>query len=458
MKIQHLSVIFVIIIIPIILMLSYYISLQLDTVNMQTAYTTKQLNATKEAIQAFEINTVEWNEAYSENADSKRRDIMASINTFTTSFANSIGIGGANKENILPYIPAIACTLYDGYYIYSPAEVKEVIRDEDGVAVFWTETLCTSGKVTANFGTNDYDNYKGKLLYEYDNSIVGGNPDGVYKYEDKDGNNIEKQFTLNADYAKSTYEHILKPYSTYSARYNNGKTSKNEKIDITVNYTLDNYISIYGTVKGQYIKKSGYLIDTSSIPENISQGETLTEKIAWRWNESGEYTCDTYTYVYAEDNTKVYFKDNNNGTITTFQVSSTGIRTDLEQTSIKYKKIRTSSKQVVYQALNTGTIKIRNEDGTIGEKVINQEHFYSDKNGTETFGNGIELEKDYSAKNYYIESADFSTWVQNNLADIVISDMQVGYEYDDTLNIAQNKAKSLKLLEFYKSKGGMGYG
>ncbi|MBQ8043266.1 MAG: InlB B-repeat-containing protein, partial [Clostridia bacterium] len=123
------------------------------------------------------------------------------------------------------------------------------------------------------------------------------------------------------------------------------------------------------------------------------------------------------------------------------------------QTSIKYKKIRTSSKQVVYQALNTGTIKIRNEDGTIGEKVINQEHFYSDKNGTETFGNGIELEKDYSAKNYYIESADFSTWVQNNLADIVISDMQVGYEYDDTLNIAQNKAKSLKLLEFYKVDG-----
>ena len=129
MKLQNLSVIFIIIAIPLILIISYYISLQIDTVNMQTSYNTKLLESTKEAIEAFEINTVEWNEAYSETADSKRRDIMASINTFTTSFANNLGIGGAIKEDILAYIPAIAYTLYDGYYTYSPAHTSEVINN-----------------------------------------------------------------------------------------------------------------------------------------------------------------------------------------------------------------------------------------------------------------------------------------------------------------------------------------
>ena len=110
MKLQNMAVIFLIIVIPIILLLSYYISLQIDTLNMQAEYNTKLLQAAKEAISSFEINTVEWNEDYSETADSKRRDITASINSFITSFANGMGIGGVSKEYILPYIPAIAYT------------------------------------------------------------------------------------------------------------------------------------------------------------------------------------------------------------------------------------------------------------------------------------------------------------------------------------------------------------
>ena len=89
MKLHNLSVIFVVIAIPLILITSYYISLQIDTINMQTAYNAKLLDSTKEAIDAFEINTVEWNANYSETADSKRRDVMASINTFINSFANN---------------------------------------------------------------------------------------------------------------------------------------------------------------------------------------------------------------------------------------------------------------------------------------------------------------------------------------------------------------------------------
>ena len=403
MKTSHMSVIFIIIVIPIILLLSYYISLQIDTINMQTEYTSKQLRATKEAIEAFEINTVEWNEAYSENADSKRRDVMASINTFTTSFANGIGIGGANKEIVLTYIPAIACTLYDGYYIYTPSETKSVIKDEKGVAVFVTERLAKDGEPPAiSFDGGYKDEYEGKLLYEYD----AENEKGIAA----DGTYLGAEFTLNPDGAKSTYEHILKPFSTYSARYKKGN------IDITVNYTLDNYITIYGTINDEYVFKSGYLIKARNDLKLYS--EKLSEKIWYK----GLDEAREFPYVYADDNTKVYFDGN-----TTFQVSSTGVRTNLnETTSIKYKKVRENSWEVVYQALNSGKINKKNAAGEIEVIQINQGQLYTNKKGSiaTTTQEDIQIKVDYSSRNYYIESADFTEWVKNNLSDITIGDMQ----------------------------------
>lgn len=141
MKIQNLAVVFIIIAIPLILIVSYYITLQSETLRMQAEYNSKLLDSTKEAIDAFEINTVEWNANYSETADSKRRDVLASINTFTNSFANNIGLTGTTKESILRYIPAIAFTLYDGYYIYSPADSYSTIKDTNGVAVLVGQRL-----------------------------------------------------------------------------------------------------------------------------------------------------------------------------------------------------------------------------------------------------------------------------------------------------------------------------
>ena len=65
MKIQYLAIIFIIIILPIILITSYYIQTQIEVVNLQTSYNTKLSVSTKQAIEAFEINTVEWNSKYS---------------------------------------------------------------------------------------------------------------------------------------------------------------------------------------------------------------------------------------------------------------------------------------------------------------------------------------------------------------------------------------------------------
>ncbi|MBQ2917481.1 MAG: hypothetical protein IJE59_04910 [Clostridia bacterium] len=397
MKLQHLSVIFIIIVLPIILLLSYYISLQIDTISMKNSYTTKQLEATKEAVEAFEINTVEWNESYSETADSKRRDIMASINTFTTAFANSLGMGGATNETILPYIPAIACTLYDGYYIYSPAEIKEVVKDENGVVVFMTEELYKGKKEARISGYTYSEEDKGKILYQ-----AQENREGIYNLN---GESIE--FTLNPEYAKTTYSHILKPYSTYSARYVKGNT------DVTINYTLDNYINIYGEVNGKYIIKSGYLIDVDN--EFTAAEETLTEKVAWKWKKDGEYNCDEYRYIYSEDNTKVYFDGN-----TAFQVNSIGIRTDISKMGTpKYKKLNKAG-NVFYQALADYDINGDKQNDIIQGKWYNKKGDITSQNDTIPIG----LKSDVSAINYYSEAKLFSEWVYNNLNNLKVEDMQ----------------------------------
>ena len=92
MKLQNFAVLFIIIVIPIMLVTAYYMSLQATTVNMQTAYNSKILESAKQAIEAYEINTTEWNAQFNQHGDSQRRDVMAAINTYTTSFANSLGI------------------------------------------------------------------------------------------------------------------------------------------------------------------------------------------------------------------------------------------------------------------------------------------------------------------------------------------------------------------------------
>lgn len=134
MKLQHLTVIFLIIVIPIILVASYYVQMQIDTINLQNSYNTKLIDSTREAIESFEINTVEWDNTYSAIADTKRRDITASINTFINSLANNFNISGTSKNLITTYIPAITYNLYDGIYIYTPTNVPKIKEDDNGVA------------------------------------------------------------------------------------------------------------------------------------------------------------------------------------------------------------------------------------------------------------------------------------------------------------------------------------
>ena len=117
MKLQHIAIIFVIIIVPISLVLSNYISSHVRTIEYQSACDSSLINATHDSMRAFQLNT--QNNELSDIANSKIRDIEASINVFYSSLSTNLGAKGYTKEDLKSYIPAILFTLYDGYYIYS---------------------------------------------------------------------------------------------------------------------------------------------------------------------------------------------------------------------------------------------------------------------------------------------------------------------------------------------------
>lgn len=117
MKLQHLAIIFVIIMLPISMVITYYIQTQIDTIHLQTQYTSKLQTATHDAIKAFQLNTI--NNKYETVSDSKIRDIEASISTFYNSLGTELGATGYDENTLKEYIPAILYTMQDGYYIYS---------------------------------------------------------------------------------------------------------------------------------------------------------------------------------------------------------------------------------------------------------------------------------------------------------------------------------------------------
>lgn len=376
MKLQNMTVIFIIIMIPIILVVSYYIGLQINTITMQKNYTVKLQTAAKDSIQALEINTVEWNSASSNLADSKRRDVLAAINTFTTSLANGMGIGGAGKGRIQTYIPAIVYTMYDGYYIYSASLMKDQKTDNNGLTQF--------------------------------------NDDGTIESSGK------------------SYQYILKPYSPYSARYVSGSGS----IDVTVNYTLDNYIRVYGTINGEYQTKEGYLVVCSDEGvKGVTSGsisgieyrgaEIKPEKL--KENVYADGKVGEYSYIYDQYDNKLYL-DNDKDNY--FSVDKYNNKVYLQDAlpegdagfsiTNRFRKISIPmlesewTVQKVFQILNPGgdsKFYYENESGAFVEFTA-----------VNVLGN-VNKDEDYSAINYCVESYVFTQWVTKNLGNITVDNM-----------------------------------
>lgn len=265
MRIQSLAVIFIIIVLPISMVLTAYTKNQMQTVELQILYDSRLKNATYDAIKAFQLNTV--NSSTSDLANSKIRDIEASANTFFNSVSKRFNLEGYNSEILKEYVPALVYTMYDGYYIYSP----------------FTNQLDTKNK----------------------NQVIGNDGNTTNK---SDAELLDKDSEYNYKNEQKVFG--LKPYIHYSCRYNRGND------DFVITYSMDNYITIEGTINNKPVYDSGYLLTNVTYTGNINNPATIKYKGVDIEKESllEEQIGDGKLYKYIKINGVKYYYDKDNGT------------------------------------------------------------------------------------------------------------------------------------------------
>lgn len=211
MKLQSLAIIFIIIIMPISIVLSEYVNNKIETEQTELLYNTRLLNATYDAIKAYQLNTV--NNAFGDVTNEKVKDVESAAKTFYNSLSSNFNYTGYKSEVMKEYVPAVVFTMYDGYYTYSP----------------FTNTLTEVPESTDS--TIGYDS-----SYSQDGKTQEG----------------------------------LKPYVYYSCRYNIDSNN-----DFSIIYTLDNYITIQGKVNGQFVYDNGYLYSIAQNASDANQGKGI---------------------------------------------------------------------------------------------------------------------------------------------------------------------------------------
>ena len=284
MNLQSLAVIFIIIVLPISLVLQVYTQSQIDTLNLQISYDSKLKDSTYDAIKAFQLNTI--NSSTSDLANSKMRDLEASVNAFFTSVATNFNVQGYNASTLQDYVPALVYTLYDGYYIYSP----------------YTNTL-------KNNESNDNSTYKDeeklyglKPYIYYSCEYTRGNDNFVITYSLD--NYITIQGYISGNWVNDAGYLISGiTYDDSTITYRKCNINKNQSLmEEYVGQKLYSYLKING-VKYYYDKDNGkwfYLLNGKQVYTNIDLSSG---------NDSSAY----YYYKEAADFTKRVFNDYNLG-------------------------------------------------------------------------------------------------------------------------------------------------
>ncbi len=266
MKLQHLIIVFLVIMLPMALIMSQYTGLQIDTLATKTKYDTALLGATFDTMAAFELNTI--NSTKSSVIGEEIRDLEAVISTFATSLSSSIGLSGASNKYILSYVPALVFGLYDGYYIYSQNDTGTGVELKP--YVYYTKTYSTNPPT---------DRVNITIAYSLDNYVT------IYgKYIDR----IGQSKTISASGYLVIPEDIV-----VSDEFSYIKT-KDENGDVI------------SKVINPGIKSTIKYKDYDILPETIYENKIDTDRHQMSTNQS-KYTTDAMMYYYeAKQFTEIY--------------------------------------------------------------------------------------------------------------------------------------------------------
>ena len=445
MRLQALGVVFAMIIVPLIMVLSYYLNLQIKTITKQNEYDNDLLAATYDAMSSFEINTA--NEDLSTVSDSLRTIIEASSSVFINTLSTNLGISNASKAYVEPYIPALLYTLYDGYYIYSNTKVPEMFTDsKTGVAISIGDeglTYDTSGSGKVVYDPEGTDIIKIDDLDET-NIDISRKDYGQQLYIAKDGS-VGKQLvydgatnqrvTANINNAKLTEKKVLKSYMPYSAKY------IQDNINITVIYTLDNYVTIEGYIGNVYYTKSGYLIPLKSDDTDLDfTNDSLYINRDGVNNDSYLKCCnqaDAKNYI--KEGNKVVLKigsseirsgDSDAEGVYLYNEVEVGEKYNYEKLEERIKSLKEFCDELASYGNDTAKIKefmvshhtevTELKDDTIlsqDAKMIEYKNTYIEKTNEKIREMQYKLDK-ASAICYYTEAYIFTKWVTNTLGNL----------------------------------------
>lgn len=313
MKIQSLAIIFVIIVLPISIVLSEYVQAQTDTLSLQTLYDSRLIDATYDAVTAFQKNTI--NSTSSSVTNSKMRDVEASANTFLNSVANNFGLSGNSKDAMQSYIPAVVYTLYDGYYIYSQySNTRDNGNAEQGIKpyIYYSREYNYGGsEFVITYSLDNYISIQGEINGKYVN-------DSGYLIDINDPNTtindttvIYKGVTIGTE---TLTEYVDKDNEYKYVKVNGVKYYLDDK-----NPNDDNYGKIFSFVQSErtYLSeassnrfKEEYSFDQNdSAQEYYRQASDFTKRVIYDYKLSKLKSSDGKGYgetIYKASNGEIY--------------------------------------------------------------------------------------------------------------------------------------------------------
>lgn len=181
------------------------------------------------------------------------------------------------------YDTKLTSATYDAIKAFQLNTANSTMSDLSNSRMRDIEASITTFKnsIMSTFGLNGYTEEE---LNNYIPALVYTMYDGFYIYSPY--KNVNYLYTDSGQPINNNGETMfgLKPYINYSCRYQRGTT-----IDIVITYTLDNYITIQGTINGNYVNDSGYLVEGITINGSgvvsyngieITAETNLTENVA----------------------------------------------------------------------------------------------------------------------------------------------------------------------------------
>ncbi len=294
MKLESLTVIFLVIIIPISMVLSQYINRRIQTERIEIEYNTKLLNSTFDAIKAYQLNTV--NNSFGDDANAKVSDLEAAANTFYNSLATNFNFIGTKRGAMKDYVPAIAFTLYDGFYIHSP----------------YTNTLVDVEEIDEGFSKKDekteglkpYIYYS--CRYKYDNSdfIITYTLDNYITIQGYIGGFDEDHYVYDAGYLMNG---IAKSGEKYTIGNTTITKNNTEELKEYVGNTEYPYVKING-VK-YYLANDNEVTDENAEEAKIFYIDSSGQKNFSQFNNEPENIKKLYNAIKHNKSAYEYYKN-----------------------------------------------------------------------------------------------------------------------------------------------------